>query len=223
MRRPAGRVRALLFDLDGVVVDNMRAHEDAWREFFARRGIPMDHDDFFRNTSGMPTRDVLAYFFKRAVAPEEAAALAEVKETIYRDRYRPAMKPAAGLVELLEAARAAGLKLGVGTGSMPDNVNFVLDGLDLRRRFDAVVTAAEVTRGKPDPQTFLLLAEKLGVEPADCLVFEDSLLGEKAARAGGMGLVAITTSHGAHEFNGPDLAAADFVGLSSNLAEWTSR
>lgn len=212
--------RAFLFDLDGVVVDNMRAHEDAWREFFARRGVAMDHDDFFRNTSGMPTRDVLSYFFKRPVAPDEAAALGCVKEEIYRQRYRPHMKAAPGLTEFLEAARADGIALGVGTGSLPENVAFILDGLDLRRRFDAVVGAADVKKGKPDPETYLVLAERLGAAPEDCVVFEDALLGEKAARAAGMKLVAITTSHAACEFSSPDLAVPDFVGLSPrNLAE----
>ncbi len=215
-----GARHALLFDLDGVVVDNMRFHEDAWREFFGRRGIPMDHDDFFRNTSGMPTRDVLSYFFKRAVSAEEAAALGSAKEAIYRELYRPHLRPLAGLVELLESARAFGVKAGVGTGSLPENVSFVLDGLDLRRHFSTVVGAADVKKGKPDPETFLLLAERLGAPPERCVVFEDSLLGEKAARAAGMRLVAVTTSHAAAEFAAPDLAVSDFRGLTvENLAE----
>lgn len=212
--------KAFLFDLDGVVVDNMRFHEDAWREFFARRGVAMDRDDFFRNTSGMPTRDVLAYFFKRPVTPDEASALGSIKEAIYREVYRPKLAPAPGFVEFVDAARAAGVAIGLGTGSLPENVSFVIDTLNLRCRFDAIVGAVDVKNGKPHPETFLALAGRLGVPAKDCVVFEDSLLGEKAARAAGMRLVAITTSHAACEFDRPDLAVPDFVGLlPANLAE----
>lgn len=204
---------AFLFDLDGVIVDNMAFHERAWRRFFSERGVDMDHDEFFRQTSGMPTRDVLAHFFKRPVPADEAARCAAFKEGLYRELYRPHARPAAGLPEFLAQAEAAGVALGVGTGSLPENVDFILDGLGLRKHFPAVVGGGEVSRGKPDPETFLLLARRLGVAPADCVVFEDALLGERAARAAGMGLVAVTTSHAAAEFSGPDLCITDFRGL----------
>ncbi len=204
---------AFLFDMDGVVVDNMRFHERAWREFFLKRGVPMDGDEFFRRTSGMPTRDVMAYFFKRALSAEEAARLNAEKEAAYRRLYAPHLSPLPGLREFLAAARAAGVRLGLGTGSLAENIDFVLDGLSLRDRFDAVVGADEVRRGKPDPETFLTLARKLGAAPADCVVFEDALLGEEAARAAGMRLVAVTTTHASRDFRRPDLSIADFSGL----------
>lgn len=209
MSRPA-----FLFDLDGVVVDNMRFHELAWRRFFEAHGVQLDRDDFFRNTSGMPTRDVLSYFLKRPVPPDEAAALTAVKERLYRELYGPHLRPAAGLPRFLSQARDAGIVSGVGTGSLPENVDFVLDGLSLRGQFSAIVGAADVRRGKPDPETFLVLARRLGAEPERCVVFEDSLLGERAARAAGMAVVALTTSHAAGEFAGPDLAAPDFSELA---------
>ncbi len=205
---------AFLFDMDGVVVDNMRFHEAAWRRFFAERGVTMDRDEFFRKTSGMPTRDVLAYFFRREISPTEAAELTAIKESLYRELYGPHLRPAPGLTEFMAQARREGAALGLGTGSLAENVAFVLDGLGLRERFDAVVGAGDVKRGKPDPETFLVLAERLGARPADCVVFEDALLGERAAHAAGMRVVAITTSHAAAEFCHADLAAPDFRGLT---------
>lgn len=199
--------------MDGVVVDNMSFHERAWRRFFEARGVAMDGDEFFRKTSGMPTREVLAYFFKRELAAGEAAACHREKEELYRDLYRPHLAPLPGLSAFLDRCRAAGLRIGLGTGSLPDNIDFVLDGLALRGRFEAIVGAHEVENGKPHPETFLTLAGRLGVPPSRCVVFEDSLLGEKAARAAGMAVVAVTTSHAASDFASPDLVVADFSGL----------
>ena len=205
----------LLFDMDGVVCHNMPAHEEAWRRFFRGHGIEIDLKDFRENTMGMPTREVLRYYFKREVPPDEAARHAHVKETMYRDLYRPKRRAAAGLRRLLKDARGRGWKLGLGTGSKDDNVTFILDGLSLRASFDAVVDGGEVVKGKPDPETFLRLADKLEVRPRDCVVFEDSLLGEEAARRAGMRVVGVTTSHRPDEFRVARLTIRDFRGLSA--------
>ena len=196
--------------MDGVVVHNMPAHTEAWRRFFRQRGIELKRREFLEKTMGMPTRDVLAYYFKREVASEEARALSSVKERLYRELYQPRRRAARGLRSFLSRARGDGLRLGLGTGSLDDNVSFILDGLKLRGLFHSVVTAAQVRRGKPDPETFLTLAGQLGVEPRECVVFEDSLLGEEAARRAGMAAVALTTSHRADEFRWAALAARDF-------------
>ncbi len=205
---------ALLFDMDGVVCDNMPAHEEAWRRYFRGRGIEIDLRDFRENTMGMPTREVLRYYFKREVSPEEAARCAAEKEKSYRDLYRPKRRAAPGLRRFLDDARAGGWAVGLGTGSKDDNVAFILDGLKLRAAFDAVVDGGEVVKGKPDPETFLRLADKLKRRPKDCVVFEDSLLGEEAARRAGMSVVAVTTSHRADEFRAAALAIRDFRGLT---------
>ncbi|MBI2788771.1 MAG: HAD-IA family hydrolase [Elusimicrobia bacterium] len=210
MKREIG----FLLDMDGVVCHNMPAHEEAWTAFFLGHGITIDLRDFRENTMGMPTREVLRYYFKREVPPEEAHAAAVVKETLYRKLYLPQRAPAAGLMPFLKGARAGGYRVGLGTGSKDDNVTFILDGLELRPWFDAVVDGGMVTKGKPDPETFLLLADALKVSPKDCVVFEDSLLGEEAARRAGMQVVAITTSHRPDEFKHAGLKARDFSGLS---------
>ena len=208
------RVRGLLFDMDGVVCHNMPAHTEAWRRFFRARRIEIETRDFLENTMGMPTRDVLAYYFKRAVPAAEAAALTAVKEKAYRKLYGPKLRAAPGLRRFIKEIRAAGHRLGVGTGSKEDNVAFILDGLKLRGSFDVVVGAGDVSKGKPDPETFLTLADRLKVRPRDCVVFEDALLGEQAARRAGMRVVAVTTSHRAHEFKHAALAIRDFRALS---------
>ncbi len=210
MKREIG----FLLDMDGVVCHNMPAHEEAWTSFFKTKGIDIDLADFRANTMGMPTREVLRYYFKREVPQAEADAAALVKETLYRKLYLPQRAPAKGLLPFLKGARAGGYRVGLGTGSKDDNVTFILDGLALRPWFDAVVDGGMVTKGKPDPETFLILADKLKVAPKDCVVFEDSLLGEEAARRAGMRVVAITTSHRADEFKHAAIKTVDFTTLS---------
>lgn len=214
MKREIG----FLLDMDGVVCHNMPAHEEAWTRFFHEHGIKIDLHDFRANTMGMPTREVLRYYFKREVPIDEANAAAVVKETLYRKLYLPERAPAKGLLEFLKGARAGGYRVGLGTGSKDDNVTFILDGLSLRPWFDAVVDGGMVTKGKPDPETFLILADKLKVAPQKCVVFEDSLLGEEAARRAGMQVVAITTSHKDEEFKHAGLKANDFTTLSAAKA-----
>lgn len=196
--------RALLFDMDGVVCHNMPAHEEAWRRFLRGHGVELELAEFRAKTMGMPTHEVLAYYRVPGTADE--------KERLYRELYTPRAMP--GLRALLKAARGRGLRLGLGTGSKGDNVSFILDGLRLRAAFHAVVDGSMVRKGKPDPETFLLLAEALRVRPRDCVVFEDSLLGEEAARRAGMAVVGITSSHRADEFRHARLRRRDFVGLS---------
>jgi beta-phosphoglucomutase family hydrolase len=210
MKREIG----FLLDMDGVICHNMPAHEDAWTRFFKTKGIDIELQEFREKTMGMPTREVLRYYFKREVPIAEADAAAVVKETLYRELYLPDRAVAKGLLPFLKGARAGGYRVGLGTGSKDDNVAFILDGLALRPWFDAVVDGGMVTKGKPDPETFLILAAKLGVAPERCVVFEDSLLGEEAARRAGMKVVAITTSHRADEFKHAALKAADFTSLS---------
>lgn len=204
--------------MDGVVCHNMPAHEEAWTRFFKTKGIDIEMNDFRTNTMGMPTREVLRYYYKREVPPAEAHEAAVVKETLYRELYLPHRAAAKGLIPFLKGSRAGGYKAGLGTGSKDDNVSFILDGLELRSWFDAIVDGGMVTKGKPDPETFLILADKLKVKPENCVVFEDSLLGEEAARRAGMKVVAITTSHRADEFKYAALKAADFTTLSAAKA-----
>lgn len=207
--------------MDGVVCNNMPEHEEAWSRFLREKGIEIDIREFRSNTMGMPTREVLRHYYKREVPADEADAATAVKEAMYRELYGAKRAPAAGLVPFLKGARAGGYRVGLGTGSKDDGVSFILDGLALRPWFDAIVNGGMVVKGKPDPETFLTLADKLKVEPRNCVVFEDSLLGEEAARRAGMQVVAITTSHAADEFKYAKLKSPDFLSLSPAKAAAT--
>jgi beta-phosphoglucomutase family hydrolase len=207
-------LRGLLFDMNGVLVDDMSFHERAWIAFAARHGKELTLDEFRRKLSGRRNRDNVVYVFGDSLSEEQMNAFQAEKEEAYRAAFRPHLATLPGLDDLLDAARAARLRMAVATSAPPENIDFVLDGLDLRRRFDAVVGETEVRHAKPHPEIYLAAASRLGLEPAECVVFEDSLAGIASGRAAGMPVVGVTTTHPAVELGDCALVVDDFRGLS---------
>jgi beta-phosphoglucomutase len=184
--------RAFIFDMDGTLVDNMRFHAKAWKQMLAENNVRMDAHDFLVKTAGKTNREIVPTVFG-AISDERIAELGERKETLYREFFQAHRKAVDGAIEFLEAARNLGVKMAVATAAPIGNVEFILDGLELRRFFQAVVTAADVSKGKPDPEIFLKSAEKLDVEPKNCIVFEDAIGGFEAAHRAGMKSIGIAT------------------------------
>jgi beta-phosphoglucomutase family hydrolase len=193
--------RAFIFDMDGTLVDNMRFHTEAWRTLIEENGFEFNERKFLVETAGQTNREIIPGVFG-AMSNERLSELALRKEELYRERYLPYRTPVNGLVEFLDAARELGVKMAVATAASPANMAFILDGLDLRKFFDALTTAADVKRGKPDPEIFLLSAERLGVLPENSLVFEDAFFGFEAARRAEMKAVGLTTVNSAEEIMG---------------------
>lgn len=209
--------RALIFDMDGTIVDNMAFHTQSWITFFERRGRAIDADEFFRTTAGRQGKEIIRSHMGEHLADEEVAVLNHEKEAVYRELYAPHLKSVAGFDDLIADARSQGILLAVGTAAPPANVEFTLDGLDLRRHFETVVGATDVPRGKPHPDVFLEAARRCGAAPADCIVFEDAPLGVEAARRAGMRCVVITTTlprEAFAEFDNVIAIVDDFSSLS---------
>lgn len=190
--------RAFIFDMDGTLVDNMRYHTEAWRTLIEENGFPFDERRFLVETAGQTNREIIPGVFG-AMTNERLSELALRKEELYRERYLAHRKPVDGLVEFLDAARELGIRMAVSTAASPANMAFILDGLDLRKYFGALTTAADVKRGKPDPEIFLLSASRLGIEPGNSLVFEDAFFGFEAARRAGMRSIGLATVNSAEE------------------------
>ena len=209
--------RAFVFDMDGTIVDNMAFHTQSWVTFFERRGRDIDADEFFRTTAGRQGKEIIRSHMGEHLADEEVATLNHEKEAVYRELYAPHLKAVAGFEDLIADARSQGVALAVGTAAPPANVEFTLDGLDLRRHFDAIVGATDVARGKPHPDVFIEAARRCGALPSDCIVFEDAPLGVEAARRAGMRTVVITTTLPAEsfaEFDNVIAIVSDFSELS---------
>ena len=198
-------IRGLIFDMDGTIVDNMRFHDDAWEAWHAKYALPFDRPSFFGRTAGRTNPEIIGEMFPD-LAPDEIVARGMEKEALYVELYRPHVRPVAGLVDLMGRAEAAAVPMAVGTAAPNDNIAVVLDTLGLRARFRTIVSPSQGFRGKPHPDMFLAAAERMGVAPAECVVFEDAPLGVEAARRAGMRAVAMLTMLGA-----PDFAAFDNV------------
>ncbi len=178
--------------MDGTLVDNMRFHTEAWGKMLAENGVAMNAHDFLVKTAGKTNREILPTVFGE-LSDEKIAELGHRKESLYQELFLPARKTVDGVIEFLEASQKFGIKMAVSTAAPLMNVEFILDGLDLRQYFAAVVTAADVKEGKPNPEIFLKSAEELNVAPPNCLVFEDAIGGFEAAHRAGMKSIGITT------------------------------
>jgi HAD superfamily hydrolase (TIGR01509 family) len=209
-------VRAFLFDLDGTLIDSMPHHHDAWVAWHARRGLDVDADAFFKATAGRSNDEILADMFPAATR-EERVAMADEKETLYREIAAPRLALVAGAQEFVERSLAAGVRLAVCTASTPENMKLAFARFPIDRWVETVVSPADGLRGKPHPDIFLEAARRLGLAPATCIVFEDAPLGIEGARRAGMGAVALTTTLPVEAFSSyPNLlaSAADFRALA---------
>lgn len=183
--------KAYLFDMDGVLVDNCQYHVIAWLEFAKRHGGKLTEEQIIA-WMGATGRDYLVRMFDEPPSEERMVEYMVEKEAIYRELYRPHLEARKGLIELLESARKENIPCAVVTGGSMDNVNFILDGLQIRQYFTCIVDASQYRRGKPAPDCYLQAAERVGVAPRDCVVFEDAINGIEAGRAAGMRVVALT-------------------------------
>jgi len=181
---------AVIFDVDGVLTDSYDAHYLSWQRMFGEIGVEFT-DEQFRSTFGRTNRDIFAELYPGQMTEERSRKLGDRKEELYREIIRENFTPLPGAVELIDALAAAGFKLAVGSSGPPENVALTLEKLGRAGKFAAAVTGADVTRGKPDPQVFLLAAERLGVPPEWCAVIEDAPQGIEAANRARMTSVAV--------------------------------
>jgi beta-phosphoglucomutase len=193
-------MKALIFDMDGTMVNNMHYHLLAWEQIIRERGGNLSGDALKKEMYGKNEEAIVRIFGEGRFSEAEIDDIATEKEVIYRNLYHPFIKPVDGLSRLIQRARSEGIVLGVGTASNKGNTDFVLGGLGLLDVFGAVICADEVLNSKPDPETFLKVAARLGIEPADCIVFEDVPKGVEAATRAGMRSVALTTTYPAAAF-----------------------
>lgn len=209
-------IKALLFDLDGTLIDSMPHHHTAWVEWHARRGLKIDADSFFVSTAGRSNDEIFNDMLP-GTSVAEIAVLVDEKETLYREFAAPSLALIAGAQDFVQRAKAAGLRLAVCTASTPQNMALAFQRFGIDGWVETVVSPADGLRGKPHPDIFLEAARRLGITPGHCVVFEDAPLGVEGARRAGMKAVALTTTLPASAFAGFDnllAIAADFTTLA---------
>ena len=208
------RPKAVIFDMDGTIVDNMHLHADAFSVFAERHGLPALTSEDRARLDGRRNSEIFPILFRREVPREEWVAYEEEKEGLYRELSRGRLLPMKGLPLLIDRLRASGVPMALATSAPAPNVTHTLNELGLADAFPIIVRGDQVPRGKPAPDVFIEAARQLGVAPDDCLVFEDAPMGVAAAQAAGMRVVALTTSFQAAHFESlappPTFTCGDF-------------
>ncbi|MBR5044516.1 MAG: beta-phosphoglucomutase [Clostridia bacterium] len=200
-------IKAVLFDLDGVIVSTDRCHYRAWKRMADEEGIYFDEkiNDRLRGVSRMASLEIVLERASRSYTDDEKAALAARKNDYYRDLIRE-LTPSdilPGAMENLNELKENGILVAVGSSSK--NTPLILRRIGLDAFFDAVSDGNNISHSKPDPEVFLKAAEMLGADPADCLVVEDADAGIEAGRRGGMKTLSVKGARGADYF-APDLS-----------------
>lgn len=209
---------AAIFDMDGVLVDTYHAHFQSWLLMAKRAGLSFTEAEF-APTFGRTSREIIAHFWGDGRYNDaEIAALDAEKEAAFRKIIAENFPTMPGIKKLLDDLYVTGWKLAVGSSGPPENVALTLDRLGKRDLFNAIVTGMDVTRGKPDPQVFLLAAKRLEMPVSRCVVIEDARLGVAAAHAAGMAAVGlVSTGRTREELADADLVADSISDISPRL------
>jgi beta-phosphoglucomutase family hydrolase len=197
--------KAVIWDLDGVIADTGRFHLSAWLQLAEEMGRPFNAEYFWR-IFGVRNSDIIREVLAPDISAEEVEALAERKEEIFRARVKGNIRPLPGVLPLLHSLKGNGFSLALASSTPPENIKLLLSSLGIEQLFDCLVSGHDVSRGKPDPEVFLLAAKKLGVEPRCCVIIEDAIGGVRAAKAAGMKCIAVANTH-----TRETLAAADLI------------
>ena len=205
---------AVIFDMDGVLVDNNPVHIEAWNIFADKLGFELTPEKIRNDLYGRTNADAFRRLYRNDLTEEEYRQLSQDKEALYRDIYKPNIKPVTGLISFLESMEKNGVPMAIATSAIPENVEFVTSELNIPQYFNVVVNETHVTKGKPDPQVYLLTAEKLGFDPSNCVVIEDSLSGVQSGLAAGCKVIGLTTTHTREELSNTHLIIDDFTELS---------
>jgi beta-phosphoglucomutase family hydrolase len=186
--------RAVLWDMDGTLVDSADYHWQAWRDTMAREGHPITRDQFMASF-GQRNDSILSQWLGSQATPELIERVGDAKEAIYRQLVRQqGIEPLPGVSEWVRRLHQQGWRQAIASAAPRKNIETILEALHTADCFNAIVSAEDVHRGKPDPEVFLVAASKLDVPPSQCIVVEDALHGIEAAHAAGIKCIGVTRS-----------------------------
>jgi len=201
--------------MDGTLVDNTPYHFKSWQALFKHHNLgELSVETYKKEISGVPIIETLRRLFGDRYDEAGLQQLLKEKEAYYREIYAPFLKPVNGLENFLSELKNAGVKMAIASSATVEDINFILNKIPIRDDFESIIDGSCVSKGKPNPQIFLKAAESLGAKPEDCVVFEDSLAGIKAANAAGMKVVGITTGHKAADLQPSSLVIDDYSQLT---------
>lgn len=209
-------LKGFIFDMDGTLVDNIAYHFRSFDEFVKRKGLTLK-TPFSLRFSGMHSGEIFAIVLgEEQMKHYTVKELEEGKEATYREIYSGNVEPINGLIELLQAAKEAGIKCAIGSSGCRDNVEFIINELGIRHLIDVSISGSDVTHGKPHPEIFQKAAAEMGLSNKECIVFEDAVVGIEAGRRAGSKCIGITTTVAAEALaeQGAEICVADYTSLS---------
>ncbi|MDP2727867.1 MAG: HAD family phosphatase [Dehalococcoidia bacterium] len=209
--------KAVIWDMDGVLVDTGAFHFRAWQRILRERGRDLTEKEFLESF-GMKSVDILRNTLGD-LPPEELRFLAQRKEEYYREEIEGHLQPLPGVRTMLESLNQAGFHQALASSAPLRNINLVLESLGIRQNFEAIVSGDDVQQGKPNPAIFLEASRRLGVPPTCCVVVEDALAGVKAAKAAGMRCVAVTNTNPPDKLGEADMVVASLEEISPQTLE----
>jgi HAD superfamily hydrolase (TIGR01509 family) len=215
--------RAILFDFNGVIVNDEPQHCEALIATLATYGYPLDRAGYYRDYLGFDDRECFRFTFARMGRAPESTLLHEAierKAALYERAIRDSMELVPGAAEFVRTAAAEGYRLAIVSGALRREIELVLGEAGLRRQFEVLVAAEDVSACKPDPQGYRAALAILGVPPSHAVVIEDSRPGLEAARGAGLRCAMITTSHPTEELEGADLIWEDLSGHAPRELPW---
>ncbi len=190
---------AIIFDLDGTLIDNNSYHIEAWKAFYEKKGLPFSMDIYRDRINGRINKDIFRIILGNDITDDEIAHYGAEKEALYRVLYAPHIKPIDGLINFLSSMHLLELPMGIATSGIVPNIDFMFQHISIRHFFTAITDGSMVTHGKPNPEIFLKTAAALQVNATDCIAFEDSIAGIRSARAAGMFTIGLSTTHSVEE------------------------
>ncbi len=196
--------KAVIWDMDGVIADTAQYHLKGWQIVFRKRGANYTEEDFRRNT-GKRSDTIIKSVLGRKIKQGEIMAIIREKDETFRQLMGQNIRPLPGVLKLITSLKEHGFKIAIASSAPTDNIQLITRSLKIHNRFDAIISGWEVNKGKPYPQTFLLAAEKLGVEAEDCIVIEDAISGVTASKRAGMRCIAVTNTTSREELREADL------------------
>lgn len=203
---------AVIFDMDGVIIDSNPFHKISLRQFCEKYGYHLNDQELINKIYGRTNKDWIANLFG-ALSKEELSRYGEEKEALFREIYKNDISALRGLPEFLGSLKEKNIPIAIGTSAPRSNVDFVLASTGLEKYFSVILDESNVEQGKPNPEIYLKVAAKLGYEPSRCIVFEDSLSGVESAQRAGAKVVGVATTHSFDELNHTDFVIQDFMDL----------
>lgn len=202
--------KAVIFDLDGTLLDNNSYHRKSWVEYLKNMGREISEEEFNKNINGRTNKDVVEYIYGRNKSDEEITKHTLEKEALYRKIYKPHITPVKGLIHFLEILENKNIPMAIATSGIQPNIDFMFENIPIKKFFKTVVNSSHIKKGKPDPEIYLKVALLLGISPKNCLVFEDAVVGIKSAKSAGMKVIAVATTQPKEELSIADMIVDDY-------------